>query len=204
MAKKYNYYVVAVEPGSETNVKKAIQRKKKIKPDECRVLHIIIPRDPRIVQVNVWIDDPNNPGEKIKSGQMKNTTRNCITYPGYLILKMQEDPESFATIRRVAGVWGFLPLPLPKAKEEDRKPPLALDDEDSARIMLSSSAKQKVLIRENMEVMVLDGLFKDRVAKVVAVPSKNILTLATQVMGQDVKFNLPIEQVQIIEQGGDL
>ncbi|GMT47829.1 MAG: transcription termination/antitermination protein NusG [bacterium] len=100
-----NWYVVHTYSGFEEKVRDAIEDKVKRKVLEDKIFRVLIPTE-RVVE--------------LKSGKKKETDRKF--YPGYILVEMVLDDETWHLIRSIPRVTGFVggtkPLALPEEEVE--------------------------------------------------------------------------------------
>ncbi len=100
-----NWYVVHTYSGFEEKVKLTIEEKLKKNALEERVTKVLIPTE-KVIEV--------------KGGKKKETDRKF--YPGYILVEMELDDETWHLIRSVPRVTGFVggskPVPIPAEEIE--------------------------------------------------------------------------------------
>jgi transcriptional antiterminator NusG len=100
-----NWYVVHTYSGYEEKVKTSIEEKVKLKGLEDRVSRILIPTE-KIVELK---------GKKKKETDKK-------FYPGYILVEMELDDDTWHLIKNTLRVTGFVggtrPVPLPEEEVE--------------------------------------------------------------------------------------
>ena len=98
------WYVVHTYSGYENKVKNSIDRMVEYRGMQDRILEVVIPTEDRI---------------EIKDGVKKVKTRKL--FPGYVVIKMIVDNETWYLVRNTEGVTGFVGHgsdPIPLTKEE--------------------------------------------------------------------------------------
>lgn len=100
-----NWYVVHTYSGFEEKVKASIEEKIKIKGLEDKITRILIPTEKVI---------------ELKGKKKKETDRKF--YPGYMLVEMELDDETWYLIKNTIRVTGFVggakPVPLPEEEVE--------------------------------------------------------------------------------------
>ncbi len=100
-----NWYVVHTYSGFEEKVKASIEEKIKIKGLEDKITRILIPTE-KVVE--------------LKGKKKKETDRKF--YPGYMLVEMELDDETWHLIKNTLRVTGFVggakPVPLPEEEVE--------------------------------------------------------------------------------------
>jgi transcriptional antiterminator NusG len=100
-----NWYVVHTYSGFEEKVKASIEEKAKIKGLEDRITRILIPTE-KVLELK---------GKKKKETDKK-------FYPGYILVEMELDEETWYLVKNTLRVTGFVggtkPIPLPEEEVE--------------------------------------------------------------------------------------
>lgn len=100
-----NWYVVHTYSGSEEKVKVSIEEKIKLKGLEDKITQILIPTE-KVIELK---------GKKKKEMDRK-------FYPGYILVEMELDEETWHLIKNTPRVTGFVggakPVPLPEEEVE--------------------------------------------------------------------------------------
>ncbi len=100
-----NWYVVHTYSGFEEKVKSSIQQRAKLKGLEDKISRILIPTE-RVIE--------------LRSG--KKQERDKKFYPGYILIEMELNDETWHLVRSIPRVTGFVggsrPVPLPEEEVE--------------------------------------------------------------------------------------
>jgi len=105
------WYVIHTYSGHEQKVKQNIEKLVENSSEESRLKE-------KVIKVMV----PTEDYVEVKDGQRKLKTRK--TFPGYVLIKMKVDNESWYLVRNTQGVTGFVGHgiePVPLTKEEVRR-----------------------------------------------------------------------------------
>jgi len=134
------WYIVHTYSGFENKVKKSLEERIRALGQEGYFGKILVPTE-QVVE--------------LKKGQKKTSSRKF--YPGYILVQMSLNEETWHTVRNTAKVTGFVggdvkPTPVP--------------DEEAERIIHQmeegvSKPKPKYLFEEGDEVRVIDGPFSN-------------------------------------------
>src|SRR5689334_20541228 len=134
---------------------------------------------------------------EIKGGQRRTVTRKV--YPGYVLVDMILDEETWHAVRNAPGVTGFVggtgmdaaPLPEEELRYILRAP--AKEGEEAVK------AKPKVVFQVGQSVKVVDGPFTDFVGTVSEVlPERNKVTVLVSFFGRETPVQLDFLQVEKI------
>lgn len=137
------WYIVHTYSGYEERVKRSLEQRVKFMDAEGKIFQIIIPTEDEI---------------EIRSGQRRTVTRKI--FPGYVLVEMELDDDSWDVVRNTPGVTGFV---------GGGNKPTPLADEELNTIlkqMKEGSPQVKVGFRKGESVRVIDGPFTDFVGTV--------------------------------------
>lgn len=169
---KPRWYVVHTYSGYENKVKANIE-----KLVENRNMH------DRILEVSVPIQD----AVEIKNGQKKVIQRKV--FPGYVLLKMIMDDDTWYVVRNTRGVTSFVG---PGSK------PVPLTDEEVIQMGIESYL-ENIDISVGDAVVVTEGLFKDSTGIVKEINiNKRTVVVMLSVFGRETPTELNFNQVQQI------
>jgi transcriptional antiterminator NusG len=175
---KENWYAVHVLSQYENKVKSYIEKVKKERGFEDRVTEIIVPVDTEVKRVQ---------GKKIEK-------QNKV-FPGYVLVKMKLDDETFNFIRRVPGVTNFV--------SSSAKKPVALKDSEIKAILDSLDPNKgftpKKKFSKDMLVRIIEGPFSEFTGKIETVyEDKEILKVMISLFGRDTPIEIEYAQVEKI------
>jgi transcriptional antiterminator NusG len=174
-SKKKNWYVVHTYSGFEHKVKANMEERVKTLKQEDYFGEILVPTE-QVVE--------------LKKGQKKTSSRKF--YPGYILVQMVLNQETWHTVRNTAKVTGFLgggsnPSPVP--------------DEEAERIIRQmeegiTKPKPKFSFEEGDEIRVIDGPFSNFQGTVEEVkPDKEKLRVLITIFGRATPVELDFIQV---------
>ena len=169
------WYIVHTYSGFENKVKKTLEERIKNLGQEERFGQVLVP----IEQV-----------VELRQGQKKTSSRKF--YPGYILVQMHLDDDTWHTVRNTAKVTGFVggevkPTPIP--------------DEEAERIIQQmqegvSKPKPRYQFEEGDEVRVVDGPFSNFNGIVEEVkPDKEKLRVLITIFGRATPVELEFIQV---------
>lgn len=175
---KENWYAVHVLSQYENKVKNYIEKVKKERGFEDKVTEIIVPVDTEVKRIQ---------GKKIEK-------QNKV-FPGYVLVKMKLDDETFNFIRRVPGVTNFV--------SSSAKKPVALKDSEIKAILDSLDPNKgftpKKKFSKDMLVRIIEGPFSEFTGKIETVyEDKEILKVMISLFGRDTPIEIEYAQVEKI------
>lgn len=174
MAEEAKWYVVHTYSGYENKVKATIE-----KSVENRGIHDLI------TEVIVPTEDVVE-----KKGGAEKITKHKL-YPGYVIIKMIMNDESWYVVRNTRGVTGFVG---PASK------PVALSDEEVERMGVGSVKPAELKVKMGDEVSVKSGPMEGFTGKVISVdPEKHRVSVAVDMFGRETPAEFDASQVEKIE-----
>lgn len=168
------WYIVHTYSGYEERVKKALEQRIKFMDAEDKIFQIIIPTEDEI---------------EIKSGQRRTVTKKV--FPGYVLVQMKMDDDSWNVVRNTPGITGFV-------GSGNKPTPLAEEEVNAILKQMTAGAPQvKVGFRKGESVRVVDGPFTDFVGVVdeINVAKGKVKVLLT-LFGRETSVELDFLQVQ--------
>lgn len=168
------WYVIHTYSGHESKVKQNIEKLVENSSEESRL------KD-KIVKIVV----PTEDFVEMKEGQRKLKSRK--TFPGYVLVKMRVDNESWYLVRNTQGVTGFVGHgvePVPLTKEEVRR-------------MGIEKVYIELDIHEGDGIKIINGPFEGVTGVVEEVnPEKETLRARISMFGRDTLVELVYDQVE--------
>lgn len=166
---KARWYVVHTYSGHENKVKMNIEKMVENRGMQDLILEIVVPTEDRV---------------EIKNGEKKIKTKKM--FPGYVIIKMIVNNESWYLVRNTQGVTGFV---------GHGSDPIPLTDEEITRMGI-----EKVYIDLDVKpgdtVRVISGLFEGFMGEVLDISKeKQVLTVKVSMFGRDTPVELEFGQV---------
>lgn len=163
------WYVIHTYSGYENKVKTSIEKMVEYRGMQDLILEVVIPTEERI---------------EIKDGVKRVKTRKL--YPGYVVIKMIVNNETWYLVRNTEGVTGFVghgSNPIPLTKEE-----IVRMGVEKLRIDLD--------IEVGDTIRIIGGLFEGQLGIVEAIyPDKQIVKAKISMFGRDTPAELEFSQV---------
>lgn len=168
------WYIIHTYSGYEERVKKALEQRIKFMDAEDKIFQVVIPTEEEI---------------EIRGGQRRTVTKKV--FPGYVLVQMKMDDESWNVVRNTPGVTGFV--------GSGNKPTALAEQEVNAILkqMTEGAPRVKVGFRKGESVRVVDGPFTDFVGVVdeINVAKGKVKVLLT-LFGRETSVELDFLQVQ--------
>lgn len=171
---KKRWYVVHTYSGYENKVKADLEK---------RIEYLNLGE--KIFRVEV----PQKPVTKIKDG--KKTEREEKIYPGYVLVEMIMDEDSWYAVRHTTGVTKFV---------GSAKKPIPAKDSEIKKIIYktqSSVAKIELDVKVGDKVRIVSGPFSDFIGDITEVyPDKSKLRATVSIFGRETPVELEYKQIQ--------
>ena len=174
----YKWYIVHTYSGFENKVKSSLEEKVKTTGQEQYFDRVLVPTE-QVVE--------------LKKGQKKTSSRKF--YPGYILVHMVLNDETWHTVRNTAKVTGFV---------GGEVKPTPISDEEAERIVRQmedgvARPKPKYIFEEGDEVREIDGPFSSFQGVVEEVkPDKEKLRVLITIFGRQTPVELDFIQVNKI------
>lgn len=168
------WYVVHCYSGYENKVRHAIEQRIETMDMGDRIFDVIVPTEEQI---------------EIKDGKRRNVERKV--FPGYILVEMMMDEDSWYVVRNTPGVTGFVGM---------GNTPTPLRDEEVSQIMKRMEADAPVVtvtFKVGQKVRIVDGPFNDvpgTVAEIDADRSK--VRVMVSFFGRETPVELDFLQVE--------
>jgi transcriptional antiterminator NusG len=172
--KKAHWYVVHTASGHEARVSETLRQRVETMNLEDKVFELLVPTQDRVI---------------IRSGKKVNVKEKI--FPGYLLIKMILDDNSWLTVRTTPGITGFDGI--------DNKPtPLSDAEVKNIQKFVSSPAKRfKTKLSVGEAVKITDGPFSDFLGTVNEVDEeKGRVIVLVSIFGRETPVELDFLQVQ--------
>lgn len=171
---KKRWYVVHTYSGYENKVKTNLEK---------RIEYMNMGE--KIFRVEV----PQKPVTKIKDG--KKTEREEKIYPGYVLVEMIMDEDSWYVVRHTAGVTKFV---------GSAKKPIPAKDSEIKKILFKtqpSVTKIELDVKKGDKVKIISGPFSDFIGDITEVyPDKSKLRAMVSIFGRETPVELEYKQIQ--------
>jgi len=180
----HNWYVVQVLSTHEKKVKKALEEQKETKGIGDLIESVLLPTE------NV---------SEVKNGKQKVLEKRL--WPGYLLVKMQLNDDSWLFVKNTAGVIDFL----------GGEKPTALSDKEVEEILRDLESKKQTVTQKHKfnvgdRVKITDGVFVNFIGTVTNVfLDKGRLSVLVSIFGRETRVDdLEFNQVEeITEEAGN-
>ena len=138
------WYIVHAYSGQEERVQKNLEQRIATMDVKDKIFQVIVPTEDEM---------------EIRDGRRKSVPRKV--FPGYLLVRMKMDDESWYVVRNTPGVTGFVSA----EDERDKRPkPVPLEEQEVEAIlkqMRSEKPRVRVGYTKGQSVRITDGPFVD-------------------------------------------
>jgi transcriptional antiterminator NusG len=167
------WYVIHTYSGHEERVKKNLEQRVKFMDTGTEIAKVVIPTEEEI---------------EVKAGRRRTVTRKIL--PGYVLVQMKMDENTWSIVRNTPGVTGFV---------GSGNTPTPLQEKEVGEILKQMSAeapKVKVGFRKGQSVRVTDGPFIDFVGVVDEINTeKGKAKVLLSLFGQETPVELDFLQI---------
>jgi transcriptional antiterminator NusG len=174
-AQRY-WYVVHCYSGYESKVMHAIQQRIETMGMRDRIFDVIIPEEEEI---------------EIKDGKRKSVSKKI--FPGYILVEMVLDEDSWYVVRNTPGVTGFVGMgndPTPLRPDEVKQIIARMNDEQP---------KWNVNFKVGQKVRITGGPFNDFVGSVAVIdPDKAKVRVMVDFFGRETPVELDFTEVEAV------
>ncbi len=168
------WYVIHTYSGYEERTKSNLEMRIDSMDMSDRIFQVIVPTENEI---------------EIKGGERKTVSRK--TLPGYMLIQMELDEESWYVVRNTPGVTGFV---------SSGARPAPLEEDEVKRIlnrMESSTPKIKLGFAEGDNIRIIDGPFAEFIGTVDEINlEKGKVRLMVSFFGRETPIDLDLSQVE--------
>ena len=176
----FRWYIVHTYSGQEDRVKKNLDMRIQSLDMQDRIFQVVVPTEEEVI---------------FKDGKRKSEQRKL--FPGYILVQMNMDDESWYVVRNTPGVTGFI------STEDDydtRPRPVPLEDSQLESILKQSESgptRIKIGLQAGDVVRITEGPFIDFVGAVGAVDeSKGKVRVLVSFFGRETPVELDFLQVE--------
>ena len=174
------WYIVHTYSSQEERVKKNLELRIETMDVKDRIFQVIVPTEDEV---------------EIKDGRRKSVPRRV--FPGYLIVQMRMDDESWYVVRNTPGVTGFVSA---EDEHEGRPKPVPLEEAEVEAIMnqmQSSKPRVRVGFEIGQTVRIKDGPFVDFMGAVDEVyPDRAKVKVLVSFFGRETPVELDFLQIE--------
>ncbi len=168
------WYVVHCYSGQENKVRHSIEQRIETMGMRDKIFDVIVPTEEEI---------------EVKDGKRRTVERRV--FPGYILVEMKMDEDSWYVVRNTPGVTGFVGMgnePTPLRAEEVKQIMDRMSDE---------APKIKVTFKVGQKVRIIDGPFNDFIGTVAALdPDKSKVRVMVNFFGRDTPVELDFLEVE--------
>jgi transcriptional antiterminator NusG len=168
------WYVVHCYSGQENKVRHAIEQRIETMGMRDKIFDVIVPTEEEI---------------EVKEGKRRTVERRV--FPGYILVEMKMDEDSWYVVRNTPGVTGFVGMgndPTPLRQEEVKQIMDRMSDE---------APKVKVTFKVGQKVRIIDGPFNDFIGIVAAIDQeKSKVRVMVNFFGRDTPVELDFLEVE--------
>ena len=174
------WYIIHTYSSQEARVKKNLDLRVATMDVKDKILRVVVPTEEEM---------------EIKDGLRKPVPRRI--FPGYIIVQMKMDDESWHVVRNTPGVTGFVSA---EDENENRPKPVALDEAEVEGIfkqMESSKPRVRVGFETGQTVRIKDGPFVDFMGAVEEVyPDRSKVRVLVSFFGRETPVELDFLQIE--------
>lgn len=170
------WYVIHSYSGYENKVKKNLEQRIATMGMQNKIFRVVVPTEEEV---------------EIRDGQRRSTRRRV--FPGYILVEMIMDDESWYVVRNTPGVTGFVGA-------GSRPTPLSQEEVDKIlRRMEAEQPKLRVSFRVGETVRITEGPFTDFMAVVDELyPERGKVRLLVSFFGRETPVEMDFMQIERI------
>ena len=176
------WYIVHTYSGQEDLVEKNLNLRINSLDMEDRIIQVLVPTEEEVV---------------FKDGKRRSERKKL--FPGYILVRMSMDDESWYAVRNTPGVTGFVST---EDERDSRPKPVPLEDkqiEDILRQVESDSTRVKIALERGETVRITEGPFVDFIGAINDVDeSKGKVRVLVSFFGRETPVELDFLQVERI------
>ncbi len=174
LSEERHWYVVHCYSGYENKVRHAIEQRTETMGMRDKIFDVIVPTEEEI---------------EVKDGKRRTVERRV--FPGYILVEMRMDEDSWYVVRNTPGVTGFVGMgndPTPLRPEEVKS---------IMERMADDSPKVKVNFKVGQNVRIISGPFNDFPGVVADIdPDKSKVRVMVNFFGRDTPVELDFLEVE--------
>ncbi len=168
------WYIVHTYSGYEEKAKASLEQRVRFMDAADKIFQVVIPTEDEI---------------EIRSGQRRTVTKKV--FPGYVLVQMEMDSDSWNVVRNTPGITGFV--------SSGSKPTPLAEEEVNAILkkMVEGTPQVRVGFRKGESVRVVDGPFTDFVGIVDEISlGKGKVKVLLTLFGRETSVELDFLQVE--------
>jgi transcriptional antiterminator NusG len=168
------WYVVHCYSGQENKVRHAIEQRIETMGMRDKIYDVIVPTEEEI---------------EVKDGKRRTVEKKV--FPGYILVEMQMDEDSWFVVRNTPGVTGFVGM------GDDPTPLRAEEVKQIMDRMSAESPKVKVTFKVGQKVRIVDGPFNDFYGTVSSIdPDRSKVRVMVSFFGRATPVELDFLEVE--------
>ena len=176
------WYIIHTYSGQEDRVKRNLEQRIESMDARDKIFQVVVPTEEEI---------------EIKDGRRRAVQRKV--FPGYILVQMAMDDDSWRVVRETPGVTGFVSA----EDERERRPkPVALEEREVQQIlhrMEVAEPRVRVALSQGQPVRITTGPFTDFLGAVDAIDEdKGKVRVVVSFFGRDTPVELDFLQVEKI------
>ena len=174
------WYIIHAYSGQEDRVKKNLDQRILTMDVSDKIFQVVVPTDEEM---------------EYKDGKKKSVSRKV--FPGYILVQMEMDDESWFVVRNTPGVTGFVSA---EDESENRPKPVPLEQHEVDNILNqieSDEPRVRVGFAQGQTVRITDGPFVDFMGAVDEVyPDRAKIRVLVSFFGRETPVELDFLQVE--------
>ena len=178
--KDARWYIAHTYSGQEERVKKNLEQRIQSLDVRHKIFRVVVPTEPEV---------------EIKEGKRRQVQRKV--FPGYILVQMKLDDESWNVVRSTPGVTGFVSV---EDEREKRQKPVPLEDREVEQILRQMEAgapRIKVGFQKGQSVRITAGPFADFIGSVDQIDAdKGKVRVLVSFFGRETPVELDFLQVE--------
>ncbi len=177
---KSRWYIVHTYSGQEERVRTNLELRVSSMDVQNKIFRVIVPTEEEV---------------EIRDGERKAAPKRI--FPGYIIVQMVMDDESWYVVRNTPGVTGFVSA---EDEYEGRPRPVALEDVEVEKILRQMESKEprvKVGFEKGETVRIKDGPFAEFMGGVEEIyPDRAKVIVSVSFFGRETPVELDFLQIE--------
>ena len=174
------WYIIHAYSGQEERVKKNLELRVETMDVKDKIFQVIVPTEEEL---------------EIKDGQRRPVAHKV--FPGYIMVQMLMDDESWHVVRNTPGVTGFVSA---EDEREKRPKPVPLEDSEVASIlkqMETPEPRVRIGFTKGQTIRIVDGPFADFMGTVDEVtPDRTKVKVLVSFFGRETPVELDFLQIE--------
>lgn len=174
------WYIIHTYSGQEDRVKKNLEQRIESMDARDRIFQVVVPTEEEI---------------EVKDGRRRAIQRKV--FPGYILVQMTMDDDSWRVVRETPGVTGFVSA----EDERERRPkPIPLEEREVEQILnriAVAEPRLRVALTKGQTVRITSGPFTDFMGAVDNIDEdKGKIRIAVSFFGRETPVELDFHQVE--------